>query len=132
MNNTLLEKYHFQGICRPQSFSIGDKVCVYYKIKEGEKERIQKYEGSVIAIKNKGVGKSFTVHRISYNVGVERIFPLYAPTIDKIEVLKSSKIRRAKLYYLRDRIGKQARLKEIKKKAKIDLVYENSKKLNKE
>ncbi len=132
MNNTLLEKYHFKGIRRPQNFSIGDKVCVYYKIKEGEKERIQKYEGSVIAIKNKGVGKSFTVHRISYNVGVERIFPLYAPTIDKIEVLKSSKIRRAKLYYLRNRIGKQARLKEIKKKAKIDIVYENSKKLNKE
>ncbi len=125
----LLDKHHLKVVNRRQNFSLGDKVCVYYKIKEGNKERIQKYEGTVIAIKNKGAGKSFTVYRVSYDVGVTRVFPLYAPTVEKIEILRSSKVRRGKLYYLKGKTGKQARLKEIKREPKIDLIYEASQKI---
>ncbi|HSV96848.1 MAG TPA: 50S ribosomal protein L19 [Spirochaetota bacterium] len=97
---------------RPLNFEVGDTVKVHYKIVEGNRERIQVFEGVVIAINNKGVGKSFTVRRISYDVGVERVFPLYSARIAKIESIRKGKTRRAKLYFLRERTGKSAKLKE--------------------
>lgn len=93
-------------------FGIGDTVKVYYKIKEGNKERIQGYEGTVIARKNGGIRENFTVRRISFGIGVERTFPLHSPRIDKIEVLKKGKVRRAKLFYLRGLSGKATNIKE--------------------
>jgi len=87
---------------------VGDVVDVHTKIKEGDKERIQVFSGMVIATKGSGVSKTLTVRKISYGIGVEKIFPLYAPTVIKIKVSKRSKVRRSKLYYLRDRVGKQA------------------------
>lgn len=91
-------------------FKAGDTVKVHVKIKEGEKERVQIYEGVVIAKHNNGAGSTFTVRKISYGVGVERIFPCTSPNIGKIEVVSSGKVRRAKLYYLRDLSGKKARI----------------------
>ena len=100
-------------------FRIGDTVKVHYKIVEGQTERVQVYEGLVIAIKNDSSRKTFTVRKISYGVGVERIFPVNSPKIEKIEVVRHGRVRRAKLYYIRDRVGKAAKVKElIKKKAK--------------
>ena len=96
---------------RPQ-FSVGDTVRVSVRIKEGERERIQAFEGTVIAKKHGGIEESFTVRRISYGVGVEKVFPLHAPTIEKVETVRKGKVRRAKLYYLRDRVGKAAKVKE--------------------
>ncbi len=93
-------------------FGIGDTVKVYYKIKEGNKERIQGYEGTVIARKNGGIRENFTVRRISFGVGVERTFPLHSPRIDRIDVLKKGKVRRAKLFYLRGLSGKATNIKE--------------------
>lgn len=93
-------------------FEIGDTVKVHVKIKEGNKERVQGYEGVVISRKNGSVRESFTVRRISFGVGVERTFPLHSPKIDKIEVIKKGKVRRAKLYYLRERTGNAAKIKE--------------------
>ena len=93
-------------------FSIGDTVKVYYKIKEGNKERVQGYEGTVIARRNGGVRETFTVRHISFGIGVERTFPIHSPKIDKIEVLKKGKVRRAKLFYLRDLSGKATNIKE--------------------
>ena len=93
-------------------FNIGDTVRVSYKIKEGNKERIQAYEGVVIARKNGSVRESFTVRRVSFGVGVERTFPLHSPKIDKIEVVKKGKVRRAKLFYLRNLTGKATKIKE--------------------
>ena len=98
---------------RDVNFEIGDTVKVHYKIVEGERERVQKYEGIVIAINQKGIKKTFTVRRISYDIGVERIFPVFSPRIEKIEVIKKGKARRAKLYFLRERSGKSAKLKEV-------------------
>lgn len=97
---------------RPLDFEIGDTVKVHYKIVEGSRERVQIFEGIVIAIDNKGMGKNFTVRKISFDIGVERIFPLYSPRIVKIEVIRKGKTRRAKLYFLRERTGKSAKLKE--------------------
>lgn len=94
------------------AFRIGDTVRVHYKVVEGGKERIQPYEGTVISKKGSGISKNVTVRKISYGVGVERIFPLYSPRIDKIEIIKRGRVRRAKLYYLRDRKGKSAKVKE--------------------
>lgn len=94
------------------SFHIGDTVRVHVLIKEGEKERIQTFEGTVIAQKHGGVSETFTVRRISYGVGVERVFPLHSPHIAKLEVVRSGKVRRAKLYYLRGRVGKAAKVKQ--------------------
>ena len=91
---------------------IGDLVKVHVKIKEGEKFRIQVFEGTVIAKKHGGIEETFTVRRISYGVGVEKVFPVHAPSIEKIEVVRHGKVRRAKLYYLRDRVGKAAKVKE--------------------
>ena len=93
-------------------FRPGDTVKVHVKVKEGEKERIQVYQGVVIAIRGGGMRTSFTVRKISVGVGVERIFPLHSPSIDHLEVLRSGKVRRAKLYFLRDKLGKAGRLKE--------------------
>lgn len=96
---------------RPE-FWAGDTVKVNVRVVEGTRERIQAYEGVVIALKRRGLNSSFTVRKISYNEGVERIFPLFSPRVDSIEVLKRGKVRRAKLYYLRDRRGKSARIAE--------------------
>ena len=94
------------------SFKSGDTITVAYRIKEGNKERIQRYKGVVIKISGHGDSKRFTVRKMSDNVGVERIFPMNSPFIDKIEVNKIGKVRRAKLYYLRKLTGKKARIKE--------------------
>ena len=91
---------------------IGDTVRVHIKVKEGSRERIQVFEGIVIAEKHGGIEKTITVRRLSYGVGVEKVFPVYYPSIDKIEVVRHGKVRRAKLYYLRDRMGKAAKVKE--------------------
>ena len=96
---------------QPQ-FKAGDTITVHYKIREGNKERIQNYRGVVIQVKGEGVTKTFTVRKMSGNVGVERIFPLSSPFIDLIEVNKKGRVRRAKLYYLRALTGKKARIKE--------------------
>ena len=90
----------------------GDTVKVHVKVVEGEKERIQLFQGIVISIKGGGMRTSFTVRKVASGVGVERIFPLNSPTIDKLEVLRHGKVRRAKLYFLRDKLGKAGRLKE--------------------
>jgi large subunit ribosomal protein L19 len=97
----------------PGNFRIGDTVKVHFKIVEGKNERIQIYEGLVIAIKNSRSGKTFTVRKNSYGVGVERVFPLHSPRIAKIEVARPGKVRRAKLYYIRGKIGKAAKIKEL-------------------
>jgi len=99
-------------------FRSGDKVKVYVKIKEGEKERVQIFEGTVIARRGGGMGESFTVRKISGNVGVERVFPLHTPSIDRIEVVMRGRVRRAKLYYLRGRVGKATRVAELKSAVK--------------
>ena len=96
---------------RPQ-FEIGDTVRVSVRIKEGERERIQAFEGTVIAKKHGGIEETITVRRISYGVGVEKVFPVHSPSIDKIEVVRNGAVRRAKLYYLRGRVGKGAKVKE--------------------
>ncbi|MCF4096889.1 50S ribosomal protein L19 [Maritalea mediterranea] len=93
-------------------FSHGDTVKVWVKVREGDKERLQAYEGVVIARSGSGLNESFTVRKISYGEGVERVFPIYSPIIDRIEVLRRGKVRRAKLYYLRERRGKSARIFE--------------------
>ena len=93
----------------------GDTVRVHVKVREGDKERIQVFEGSVIALHRGGSRASFTVRKVSFGQGVERIFPLHSPTIEKIEVVRSAKVRRAKLYFLRDLKGKAARMKETKR-----------------
>lgn len=94
------------------SFRAGDTVVVSYKIVEGNKQRIQDFRGDVIQIKGEGATRTFTVRKMSNGVGVERIFPFSSPNIDAIKVLKRGKVRRARLYYLRDRVGKKARIKE--------------------
>lgn len=91
---------------------IGSTVRVHLKVKEGNKERIQIFEGTVIAKKNGGVSETFTVRRISYGVGVEKVFPVHSPNVVKVETIRKGKVRRAKLYYLRDRVGKAAKVKE--------------------
>lgn len=94
-------------------FDVGDAIIVGLRVKEGDKERIQQFEGDVIAVKNKGMSKTFTVRRIGANaVAVERIFPYYSPLIASIKFVRTGRIRRAKLYYMRERIGKAARVKE--------------------
>ncbi len=94
------------------SFNVGDTVQVHYKVVEGSRERVQVYEGTVIKIQGGGARKTFTVRRVSYGVGVERTFPIHSPRIEKLVVTRRGKVRRAKLYYLRDRQGKAAKVKE--------------------
>lgn len=90
---------------------IGSTVRVHIKIKEGSKERIQIFEGTVIAKKHGGVSETFTVRRVAHGCGIERVFPLHSPTVEKVEIVREGKVRRAKLYYLRDRVGKAAKVK---------------------
>ena len=92
-------------------FNVGDTIRIDVNIREGERERIQQFEGTVIARKGSGVGETFTVRRVSYGVGVERVFPVHSPNVAKVELVRKGKIRRAKLYYLRDRVGKAAKVK---------------------
>ena len=96
---------------KPQ-VSVGDTIRVHVKVKEGSRERIQVFEGIVIAKKHGGIEETITVRRISYGVGVEKVFPVYSPSIDHIEVVRHGDVRRAKLYYLRGRVGKSAKIKE--------------------
>ena len=91
---------------------IGDTVRVHVRIREGERERIQVFEGTIIAVKGSGVSSTFTVRRVSYGVGVERVFPVHSPNVAKVELIRNGKVRRSKLYYLRDRVGKSAKVKE--------------------
>lgn len=93
-------------------FSVGDLVKVNVKIREGQRERVQAFEGTVIGRKSGGVSETFTVRKISFGVGVERVFPIHSPNVLGVEVLRRGKVRRAKLYYLRDRVGKAAKVKE--------------------
>ena len=93
-------------------FNIGDSVKVYIRITEGEKTRTQLFEGTVIAKHGGGISETFTVRRVSYGVGVEKTFPIHSPNVDKIVVFREAKVRRAKLYYLRSRVGKAAKVKE--------------------
>lgn len=94
------------------AIEVGNTVRVHIKVKEGTKERIQVFEGTVIAKKHGGVNETFTVRRISYGVGVEKVFPVHSPNVVKVETVRKGKVRRAKLYYLRDRAGKAAKIKE--------------------
>ncbi len=93
-------------------FRIGDTVRVGVNIREGDKERVQMFEGTVIAKKGSGVAETFTVRRVSYGVGVERVFPIHSPNVKEVKVVRYGKVRRSKLYYLRDRVGKAAKVKE--------------------
>ena len=99
---------------RPQ-FNVGDTVRVWVKVVEGNRERLQAFEGTVIAKRNGGVRETFTVRRVSYGIGVERTFPIHSPRVDHLDVVRRGKVRRAKLYYLRSLQGKAAKIKEVKR-----------------
>ena len=99
-----------------ETFAIGDTVKVHFKIVEGTTERVQVFEGLCIAKNNNGISKTFTIRKLSYGVGVERVFPFHSPRIQKVELVRRGKIRRAKLYYIRGRVGKAAKVKELIKK----------------
>ena len=123
--NTLekYEKSHLKNITSNKSypnFNAGDTIKVHLKIREGEKERVQVFEGVCIAKKNAGINSAFTVRKISYGEGIERVIPLFSPQISKIELVKSGDVRRSKLYYLRKRSGKSARISEKNVFNKID------------
>ena len=94
------------------AFEVGDVIRIHNKIKEGTRERIQLFEGTVIAKHGGGISETFTVRRISYGVGLEKTFPLHSPNVEKVEIVRAGKVRRAKLYYLRDKVGKDAKVKE--------------------
>ena len=94
------------------AFEVGDTVKVHVRIKEGQKYRIQVFEGTVIAKRHGGIQETFTVRRVAHGCGIERVFPVHSPVVDKVEVVRHGKVRRSKLYYLRDRIGKAAKVKE--------------------
>lgn len=117
-----LEKEHMEELGKDvPEFAAGDTVKVNVKVREGERERIQAFEGVCIARKGGGLHESFTVRKISFGEGVERVFPIYSPLVDSIEVVRRGKVRRAKLYYLRSRRGKSARIKEkVDRRAKKD------------
>ncbi len=123
----LIQKLQAQQL-KPNAecFKVGDTVKVHFKIVEGKTERIQIYEGLCIAMKNGGIGRTFMVRKNSYGVGVERVFPMNSPRVEKVEVVKAGKVRRAKLYYIRTKIGKKAKIKELlptrKPEAKIAKV----------
>ncbi len=95
------------------AFEIGDSIVVHNKIKEGARERIQLFDGVVIAKKNGGISETFTVRKMAYGIGVEKTFPLHSPNVVKVDVTRRGKVRRAKLYYVRDRVGKAAKVKEL-------------------
>ena len=96
-------------------FNVGDTIRVWVKVVEGTRERLQAFEGTVIAKRNGGIRETFTVRRVSYGIGVERTFPVHSPRVDRVEVIRRGKVRRAKVYYLRDRQGKAAKLKEVRR-----------------
>lgn len=109
---------YFSNAClkeNPPEFNVGDTIRVGVRIKEGEKSRIQAFEGTVIAKKHGGIQETFTVRRMSHGVGVERVFPLHSPVVETVEVVRQGRVRRGKLYYLRDRVGKAARVKEARR-----------------
>ena len=113
MQNALLQKYITKNLrAKPTSFRPGDTIRVHVKIKEGDKERLQAFEGVMIARNNTGLGETITVRKVSFGQGVERIFPVHARIIDHIDVVRTGRVRRAKLYYLRNLKGKAARLRE--------------------
>ena len=107
-------KHMSQGCLKAElpEVKVGDTVRVHVKIKEGERERIQAFEGTVIARKHGGIAETFTVRRVSYGVGVERVFPIHSPNIEKVETIRKGRVRRSKLYYLRNRVGKAAKVNE--------------------
>ncbi len=122
MNKQAILDYVNQQYFKPQKaqFNIGDTVRVSVKITEGETTRVQAFEGTVIAMKGTGVAETFTVRKISFGVGVERVFPYNSPNVEKIDIVRSGHSRRAKLYYLRDRVGRSARLEEKDTQATTD------------
>jgi large subunit ribosomal protein L19 len=105
-----------------QGFNVGDTVKVYFKIIEGKTERIQVYEGIVLCKKNSGASETFTVRKISYGVGVERVFPVYSPRVVNVEIVRPGKVRRSKLYYVREKIGKAAKVKELIGQPAVDYL----------
>ena len=109
---SILKKIEDEQLRTQIAYRVGDQVKVHVRIKEGEKERIQVYEGVIIALKRGGARACFTVRKVSYGVGVERVFPLHSPSVEKVEVVSHGKVRRARLFYLRERRGKAARIKE--------------------
>ncbi len=126
-----IEKKHLEQVTKGKKiteFFPGDTIRVNVRIVEGKRQRIQAFEGVCIAKKSGGINSSFTVRKVSFGEGVERVFQLYSPNLESIELIRSGKVRRAKLYYLRDRSGKSARINEkIKKKLGIDLASEINK-----
>jgi large subunit ribosomal protein L19 len=108
----IIKEIEKEYIKKHVSFNVGDTVRVHVKVKEGDKERVQVFEGTVIAKNGGGIGESFTVRKVSYGIGVERVFPLSSPLVKKIEVKRKGEVRRAKLYYLRERLGKAQQVKE--------------------
>ena len=111
----IIKKIQLENMkAEPPKFSVGDTVKVHVKVIEGKKERIQIFEGTVIRLKGAGLKETFTVRRVSYGVGVERIFPVHSPNVERVETVRRGKVRRAKLNYLRDRVGKAAKIKEKK------------------
>ena len=114
MNNVILDNFTKDQLREePFKFEIGSTVRVHVKIKEGSRERIQLFSGLVIAKKNGGISETFTVRKIAYGVGVEKTFPLHSPNVVAVKVTRRGKVRRAKLYYVRDKIGKDAQVKEL-------------------
>lgn len=128
MNNPIIDSLEKQGIKQVPTFGIGDTIKVHVRIKEGDKERLQIYEGVVIAKKHGGIRETITVRKTSFGVGVERIFPLHATIIDHIDLVKRGRIRRAKLYYLRELRGKAARIRELDTRAEKAAKAANSSK----
>jgi large subunit ribosomal protein L19 len=127
MSQQIIREVEKEGLkTAPPQFAIGDTVGVHVKIQEGDKERIQIFTGTVIGRKGRGINEKFTVRRIVSGEGVERIFPLHSPKIGKIEVVRSGVTRRAKLYFLRDRVGKRTKLKERRGAKAIHVAGEES------
>ena len=116
MYNKIIDAINAENVKKEiPEFSVGDTVKVMVKVIEGDRERLQAFEGTVIARKNGGISETFTVRRVSFGVGVEKTFPIHSPKVADIKVVRHGKVRRAKLYYLRERTGKAARVKEITK-----------------
>ena len=113
MNGRISKVEAKQMLASPHQFRVGDTVKVHFKIVEGKTERIQVYEGLVICFKNAGISRTFTVRKNSYGVGVERVFPFHSPRIAKVDVVRRGKVRRAKLYYIREKVGKSAKIKTL-------------------
>ncbi|MBD3272565.1 MAG: 50S ribosomal protein L19 [Elusimicrobia bacterium] len=114
MSKTLHEFENLHKRSDLPDFKSGDQIRVYVKVVEGSNERIQPFEGSVIRVRGNGLGRTYTVRKISYGIGVERTFPLHSPRVEKIEVIRSGKVRRSRLYYLRGLIGKASRIEQTK------------------